>query len=186
MSKKQELIIQERIAKSIYLIRNQKVLLDSELAEMYGVETKRLNEQVRRNMDRFPEDFMFQLSNEEWENLKSQIATSSEDDSLRSQFVTSSWGGRRTPPFVFTEQGVAMLSSVLKSPAAIQVNISIMRIFVKMRQWAANYEDLLQKIDELAQNQSEHNEHIRNIYQIIEELVKPAIAERKPIGFKRN
>ncbi len=116
---------------------------------------------------------MFQLSAGEWEILKSQ-------------FVTSSWGGRRTPPYMFTEQGVAMLSSVLNSPPAIQVNISIMRVFVKMRLWAANYEDLLKKINALSVNQSEHNEHIRNIYQIIEELVRPALTERKPIGFKRK
>jgi hypothetical protein len=96
------------------------------------------------------------------------------------------WGGRRTPPFMFTEQGVAMLSSVLNSSVAIQVNISIMRVFVKMRQWAANYEDLLTKIEELSQTQTEHNQHIQNIYQIIEELVRPALTERKPVGFKRN
>jgi len=173
MSYQQELIIQERITRAIYLIRNQKVMLDTELAEMYGIETKRLNEQVKRNLDRFPEDFMFQLTPDEWANLKSH-------------FATSSWGGRRTPPYMFTEQGVAMLSSVLSSPIAIQVNISIMRVFVKMRQWAANYEDLLKKIDELSASQSENNEHIRNIYQIIEELVKPALTDRKSIGFKKD
>jgi hypothetical protein len=116
---------------------------------------------------------MFQLTEEEWENLKSQ-------------FATSSWGGRRTPPFMFTEQGVAMLSSVINSPIAIQVNISIMRVFVKMRQWAANYEDLLKKIDDLRENQSEHNEHIRNIYKIIEELVRSAFTERKTVGFRKD
>lgn len=170
MSKEQELIIQERITKAIYLIRNQKVMMDSELAEMYGVDTRVLNQSVKRNMERFPEDFMFQLTKDEWEHLKSQN-------------VTSSWGGRRTPPYMFTEQGVAMLSSVLNSPAAIQVNISIMRVIVKMRQWASNYEDLLKRIDDLSQNQTEHNEHIRNIYRIIQELVRPALTERKPIGF---
>ena len=138
----QDLIVQERITKSIYIIRNHKVMMDSELADMYGVETKRLNEQVKRNMERFPADFMFQLNQEEWENLKSQIAT-------------SSLGGRRTPP-----------------------------LFVKMRQWAANYEDLAKKIDELNQNQSEHNERNRNIYQIIDELLRPATIVRKSIGFK--
>jgi hypothetical protein len=173
MSKKTERIIQERITQAIYLIRNQKVMMDSELAEMYEVETKRLNEQVKRNLERFPEDFMFQLTDKEWENLKSQ-------------FATSSWGGRRTPPYMFTEQGVAMLSTVLNSPTAIQVNISIMRVFVKMRQWATNYEDLLKKIDELNQTQGEHNKHIRNIYQIIEELVRPALKERKSIGYKKD
>lgn len=196
MNHNQDIIIQEKITKAIYHIRNQKVMMDSELAEMYGVDTKRLNEQVKRNLTRFPDDFMFQLSSEEWENLKSQFATSSEDDplrsqivtsnedaSLRSQFVTLNWGGRRTPPYMFTEQGVAMLSSVLNSPTAIQVNISIMRVFVKMRQWAANYEELVKKIDELSHSQTENNEQIRNIYQIIEELVTPALIERKPIGF---
>jgi hypothetical protein len=145
-------------------------MIDSELADMYGVETKRLNEQVKRNLERFPADFMFQLTQEEWENLKSQ-------------FVTSSWGGRRTPPYMFTEQGVAMLSSVLNSPTAIQVNISIIRVFVKMRLWASHYEELAKKIDELNQNQNEQNERIRNIYQIIDELLRPATIERKTIGF---
>lgn len=189
MSSNQEMIIQERITKAIYLIRDQKVMIDSELAEMYGVETKVLNQAVKRNLDRFPEDFMFQLTSEESENLKSQFATSSDGGSLRSQFVTLEKGRgkhRKYMPFMFTEQGVAMLSSVLNSATAIQVNISIMRVFVKMRQWAANYEGLLQKIDDLSQNQSEHNEHIKNIYQIIEELVKPAFTDRKPIGFKKN
>jgi len=171
MSKKNELLIQERITKAIYVIRGQKVMIDSELAEMYEVETKVLNQAVKRNISRFPEDFMFQLSLEEWENL-------------RSQFATTSWGGRRTPPYMFTEQGVAMLSSVLNSQIAIQVNISIMRVFVNMRQWASNYEELVKKIDEINLTQGEHNEHIRNIYQIIEDLVQPTFTERKPIGFK--
>jgi predicted XRE-type DNA-binding protein len=171
MSKKNELLIQERITKAIYVIRGQKVMIDSELAEMYEVETKALNQAVKRNISRFPEDFMFQLSLEEWGNL-------------RSQFATTSWGGRRTPPYMFTEQGVAMLSSVLNSPIAIQVNISIMRVFVNMRQWASNYEELVKKIDEINLTQGEHNEHIRNIYQIIEDLVQPTFTERKPIGFK--
>jgi ORF6N domain len=169
---KKELIIQEKITNAIYLVRGQKVMMDSELAEMYGVETKALKRAVRRNIDRFPEDFMFELSDDEWENLRNQFGTS------------SAWGGTRYPPFVFTEQGVAMLSSVLNSPTAIQVNISIMRVFVKMRQWAANYNDLLQKIEEMQTTQGEQNEHIANIYRIIEELVRPALTERQPIGFK--
>jgi hypothetical protein len=171
MSTTHELIIQERITKAIYWIRDQKVMIDSELADMYGVETKRLNEQVKRNLDRFPADFMFQLTKEEWKIMKSQ-------------FATTSWGGRRTPPYMFTEQGVAMLSSVLNSPTAIQVNISIMRVFVKMRQWSSNYEGLAKKIEELNATEGEQNEHINNIYQIIEELLKPTLTERKPIGFK--
>lgn len=152
----------------------------SVLAEMYGMETKRLNEQVRRNIDRFPEDFMFQLTPSEWENLKSQFATS------RQSSEKSSWGGRRIPPYVFTEQGVAMLSSVINNQIATQVNISIMSVFVKIRQWAANYQDLLGKIDALQQTQGEQNYHIARIYQIIEELVKPPWTARKRIGFKSD
>ncbi|WP_373523898.1 ORF6N domain-containing protein [Aquiflexum sp.] len=188
MQNSSDLIIQERITRSIYLIRNQKVMMDSDLAEMYEVETKVLNQAVKRNMDRFPEDFMFQLSNEEWEDLQLTIEEQNDDHSLRSQIVTlknDRGRHRKYLPYVFTEQGVAMLSSVLNSKTAIQVNISIMRVFVKMREWAANYQGLIKKIDELSQNQSEHNEHIRNIYQIIEELVRPSLTERKAIGFRK-
>jgi phage regulator Rha-like protein len=188
MQNSSDLIIQERITRSIYLIRNQKIMMDSDLAEMYEVETKVLNQAVKRNMDRFPEDFMFQLSNEEWEDLQVTIEEQNEDHSLRSQIVTlknDRGRHRKYLPYVFTEQGVAMLSSVLNSKTAIQVNISIMRVFVKMREWAANYQGLIKKIDELSQNQSEHNEHIRNIYQIIEELVRPTLTERKAIGFRK-
>ncbi|MBI3141534.1 MAG: ORF6N domain-containing protein [Bacteroidetes bacterium] len=187
MSSNTELIFQERIAKSIYVIRDQKVMMDSDLAEMYGVGTKVLNQAVKRNIDRFPDDFMYQLTNEEWGILQAKTATINQEDSLRSQSVTLEEGRgkhRKYLPYVFTEQGVAMLSSVLNSPVAIHVNISIMRVFVKMRQWAANYEDLAMKIDELNHNQNEHNEHIRHIYQIIEELVRPKLSERKPIGYK--
>lgn len=161
--------------------------MDSDLAEMYGVETKVLNQAVKRNLDRFPEDFMFQLTVEEWEGLKAEFEEQKGRDFLRSQIVTLEDGRgrhRKYLPYVFTEQGVAMLSSVLNSPTAIQVNISIMRVFVKMRQWATNYEGLVKRIEELSQNQSEHNEHIRNIYQIIEELIRPGYSERNRIGFK--
>jgi len=189
MQNSSDLIIQERITRSIYLIRNQKVMMDSDLAEMYGVETKVLNQAVKRNEDRFPEDFMLQLSNEEWEDLQVTIEEQNDDHSLRSQFVTlknDRGRHRKYLPYVFTEQGVAMLSSVLNSKTAIQVNISIMRVFVKMREWAANYQGLIKKIDELSHNQSEHNEHIRKIYQIIEELVRPSLTERTKIGFKKT
>jgi hypothetical protein len=166
------LLPEERVLQLIHIIRNQKVMLDSDLADMYGAPTKRLNEQVKRNIDRFPIDFMFQLTEEEWENLKSQNAT-------------SSWGGRRTLPYVFTEQGVSMLSSVLNSPQAIQVNISIMRIFVKVREWALNYGELALKIKELEKNSSVHHEHIAHIYQLIEELLRPTLENRPSIGFKK-
>ena len=166
----QLIITDERIFKSIYLIRDQKVMMDSDLAELYNVSTKVLNQAVKRNINRFPEDFMFQLSTEEW-------------DSLKSQSVTPKRGGRRTTPYMFTEQGVAMLSSVLNSDRAIKINIAIMRVFVKIRQFAANHSELLEKIDELQKADADQNEHIANIYRIIEELVKPQIENKNPIGF---
>lgn len=182
-------ITEEKIFKSIYLIRDQKVMMDSDLAELYGVTTGRLNEQVKRNIDRFPEDFMFQLTTDEWESLKSQFVISkaknlkSQIAISRSQYKQTGWGGRRNPPYMFTEQGVAMLSSVLNSDRAIKINIAIMRVFVKIRQFAANYSELLEKIDELQKADTEQNEHIANIYRIIEELVKPQLENKNPIGF---
>ena len=171
------IITEEKIFSSILLFRKQKVMIDSDLAILYGVQTKRLNEQVKRNKDRFPEGFMFQLSDKEWSNLKSQFATAKKENS-KSQISTSNWGGRRTNPYVFTEQGVAMLSSVLNSEQAIKVNIAIMRVFVKIRQFAANYKELLEKIDEVQNVDSEQNKHINNIYKIIEELIKPDVHNR--------
>jgi phage regulator Rha-like protein len=126
----------EVLMNKIYMANNTKVMLDSDLAELYQVGTKRLNEQVKRNIERFPEDFMFQLTSEQWENLKSQNAT-------------SSWGGRRTLPYVFTEQGVAMLSSVLNSSVAINMNIRIIRVFTKMREMLLTHKDLLIEMEEL-------------------------------------
>lgn len=167
---------EERIFSSIYEIRGQKVMLDADLAEMYGVETRTLNQAVKRNNDRFPEDFMFQLTSAEWENLKSQIVTS------RSH---SGWGGRRNAPFAFTEQGVAMLSSVLNSKQAIAVNIHIMRVFVKMRTIATGYSELLEQINELRQSDERQEEAIDNLYRVIKELVEPVYKERHQIGFKK-
>ena len=126
----------EHIKNSILEIRGMKVILDFELAKMYQTETKRLKESVKRNAQRFPDDFMFELTPEEWTNLRSQIAT-------------SSWGGKRYLPFAFTEQGVAMLSSVLHSEIAIDVNISIMRAFVMMRQWALTHQELSKRLNAL-------------------------------------
>ena len=151
----------------IRTIRGQQVLLDSDLAILYRVETKRLNEQVKRNIDRFPEDFMFQLTKVELINLKSQIATSSatdnslrsqnatikQDINLKSQIATSSHGGIRYLPYAFTENGIAMLSSVLRSPIAIQVNIRIMRAFTAMRQFIASNAQIFQRLDVMEQNQ---------------------------------
>ena len=138
----------------IRIIRGQQVLLDSDLAILYGVETKRLNEQVKRNIERFPDDFMFQLTKVELINLKSQFATSSAiENSPKSQIVTSSHGGVRYLPYAFTENGIAMLSSVLRSPIAIQVNIRIMRAFTAMRQFIAANAQIFQRLDVMEQNQ---------------------------------
>ena len=150
----------------IRTIRGQQVLLDSDLAILYGVETRQLNQQVKRNIERFPEDFMFQLTQEEvtcsrsqiatlneGTNLRSQIATSSQEVSLKSQIVTSSHGGVRYLPYAFTENGIAMLSSVLRSPIAIQVNIRIMRAFTAMRQFIASNAQIFQRLDVMEQNQ---------------------------------
>ncbi len=176
------LIPEEKISSLILIIRDQKVMLDSDLAELYGVSTKVLKQAVRRNIERFPPDFMFELSEEEWKKVE-KIKT----QSLRSQNVTlKSLRGKHSKyaPFAFTEQGVAMLSSVLKSEQAIKINIAIMRVFVKIREFAANYSELLKKIEELQKSDSEQNKHIENIYRIIEELVKPEINKpKRKIGF---
>ncbi len=161
------------IQKKIYEIRGHKVMLDFDLAELYSVEVKRLKEAVRRNKKRFPDDFMFEL------NYK-------EDMNLRSQFATSSWGGSRYMPFAFTEQGVAMLSAVLNSPKAIDVNISIMRAFVMMRQLAVNYKELADKIGDLEQK---YNKKFADVYEALDLLLQDNQAQedfskRNRIGFK--
>jgi len=172
------------IFRKIHVIRVQKVLLDADLAELYGVETKRLKESVRRNIELFPEDFMFELTPSEWKSLRTRFQ--SINSNLRTQFATSSWGGSRYPPMAFTEQGVAMLSSVLKSKNAIDVNIQIMRIFVKMRQLIMSYKDLLKKIEKLEASDQEQNKHLKNIYSIIKELLEPSVKNPRPIGFKTH
>ena len=141
----------EVIINKIYLIRNEKVMLDSDLAELYDVTTAILNQAIKRNPDRFPVDFMFQLNIEEWEILKSQIAT-------------SSWGGRRNLPFAFTEQGVAMLSSVLNSEVAIKVNIRIIRIFTKMRQMLMTNKDLLLRMEKIERELGKQGESIEIVF----------------------
>jgi hypothetical protein len=170
--------LQDNIINKIYFIRNQRVMLDSDLASLYGVETKVLNQSVQRNLIRFPEDFMFKLNELEWENL-------------RSQFVTSSIGGRRYLPFVFTEQGVAMLSAVLKSETAILVNIHIIRVFAQMREHFINSRLLLEKVekielilDSFENSQIEQDHEIHKIFKILDELMSnPNSLERKRIGF---
>ena len=164
----------EQIKKSILEIRGKKVMLDMDLAIIYEVETRVLKQAVRRNIDRFPDDFMFELTVEELKNLTSQ-------------FVTSSWGGQRHKPFAFTEQGIAMLSSVLKSKKAIQMNIAIMRAFVMMRQFALTYQELSEKLLEL---EKKHNQKFDDIEQVLTYLMqkdKQQIQQitRKQVGYKK-
>jgi len=162
MAAKQLPIPVERIEKAIFLIRGHKVMLDADLAELYGVTTKRLNEQVRRNLSRFPADFMFQLDAREASALRSQFATSKKGR-----------GGRRYLPYVFTEQGVAMLSSVLNSERAIEVNIAIMRVFVRLREMMATHKELAFKLIELEERLEGHDEQIQNIFEAIRQLMMP-------------
>ena len=166
--------LQETIEAKIFIIRGQKVMLDRDLARLYGVPTKRFNEQVKRNNKRFPSDFMFQLSRQEFVNL-------------RSQFATSSWGGQRYLPYAFTEQGVAMLSGVLQSDRAIEVNIQIMRTFTRLRQILYTHQDLQQKIDEIIQKHGgklkEHDKHIQAIFEVINQLLAPVEDSKKKYGF---
>jgi len=163
-------------------------MLDSDLAELYEVPTKRLNEQVRRNLKRFPEDFMFQLTAEEAESLRSQIVTlkptSQKPDSLRSQFATSkARGGRRYLPYVFTEQGVAMLSSVLNSERAIEANIVIMRAFVRLREMMLSNDELNRKINALEQK---YDENFKVVFTALRKLIAAPEKPRREIGFKTN
>jgi hypothetical protein len=159
----------ERIENKIYLIRGQKVMLDSDLAELYGVETKNLNRAVKRNKDRFPNDFMFQLTNVEFENL-------------RFHFGTSTKGSRRYSPYLFAEQGVAMLSGVLKSKRAVDVNIAIMRTFVKIRRMAGSYKDLAKRIERLEKSQDMQGKRFSEIFKILDNLGSEE--NKKEIGFK--
>ena len=167
----------EQIESQIFLIRGQKVMLDEDLAALYEVETKALNRAVKRNLDRFPDDFMFQLSADELANLRCQFGTSS----LRSQIDTARWGGRRYPPYAFTEQGVSMLSSVLHSDRAIHVNIEIMRAFVRLRQMLASNAELSRK---LAALEKKYDLQFKAVFDAIRELMTPLEPKKKrAIGF---
>ena len=162
-----EIVPVERITTKIYLIRNIKVMLDRDLAELYQVETRVLKQAVRRNIKRFPKDFMFELTYQELRNL-------------RSQFVMSSWGGVRRAPMAFTEQGVAMLSSVLKSDRAIQVNIQIMRAFTQLRRMLSTNEDLKRKIEQM---ESKYDEQFRIVFEAIKQLIDTESEPKRKIGF---
>lgn len=166
----------ELVERRIRVVRGQKVFLDSDLAEMYGVTTSNLNLAVRRNMERFPKDFMFQLTAGEMESLRLQIAMSNGGKAVR--------GGRRYLPYAFTQEGVAMLSSVLNSTRAIQVNIAIMRVFVKIREVLAANQDLAQKIEALEKRYEEHDEEIQTIFDAIRQLLEPPETPgKRKIGF---
>ncbi|MGH2612097.1 MAG: ORF6N domain-containing protein [Rhabdochlamydiaceae bacterium] len=165
----------QTIQSKIYEIRGQKVMLDFDLAALYEVETRALNQAVQRNLDRFPEDFMFHLTVKEWDHLKSQ-------------FVTSSWGGRRKLPSVFTEHGVTMLASVLKSKKAIEINIQVVRAFILLRQYALSHKDLTDKLKKL---ERKYNKQFKDVYEALNYLLnkdkqEKEQRERQRIGFKTN
>jgi len=171
-SSKPALVPIEVIISKIIFVRGEKVLLDRDLAELYGVETKVLKQAVRRNIKRFPNDFMFELTKEEFENWRSQFVTSNADKM-----------GLRYRPMTFTEQGVAMLSSILRSNRAIEVNIAIMRAFVQLRKMISSHKELAHKLSELEQRLEGHDEQIRVIFEAIKQLMAPPEKPGKRIGF---
>jgi phage regulator Rha-like protein len=174
-----DLVPIERIETKILLIRGQKVMLDRDLAALYQVSTKVLNQAVRRNIERFPDDFRFQISCEEAEALRSQFVTTN----LKSQNATSNRGGRRYLPYAFTEQGIAMLSSVLNSKRAIQVNIAIMRAFVKLRQILATHKDLREKIEAM---ESKYDKQFAVVFDAIKRMIEEPVKEKSRIGFLKE
>jgi hypothetical protein len=174
MAKSQKLVkalADEVIVSKIYFIRGQKVMLDKDLAEMYNVATGNLNKAVKRNLKRFPDDFMFQLTEEEFKNLIFQNGT-------------SSWGGTRKMPNAFTEQGVSMLSGVLNSDIAIEVHIRIIRIFGKLREMLLTHKDILLKLEQMEKQVIANSDDIQNIFVALRELLNPPQETRPPIGFK--
>jgi len=172
MNKLETAIAADVIEKSIFIVRGHKVLVDADLAELYGVETRSLVQAVKRNIERFPSDFMFQLTQKEFDVLRSQIV------------ISKGKGGRRYRPYVFTEQGVAMLSSVLHSKRAIQVNIAIMRIFVRLREMLSAHRELAAKLKELEDRIQDHDEQIQAVFEAIQQLMSPPATQNKRIGFE--
>ena len=172
----------ENIAQLVFFIRGDKVMLAQHLAELYGVPVRALNQAVKRNIKRFPSDFMFQLTKDEFERLKSQFVISNgRNRASRSQIVISSWGGlRRALPYAFTEQGVAMLSSVLRSTRAVEVNIAIMRTFVQLRRLMDTNRHLARKIEAL---EKKYDEQFAEVFAVIKELIAPRATPRRRIGF---
>jgi hypothetical protein len=167
-SKSTALVPRERILGAILLIRDQKVMLDATLAELYGVETRVLVQAVKRNRARFPSDFMFQLTKAEFADLRSRTV------------IPSAWGGRRAHPYAFTEQGVAMLSSVLRSKRAVDVNVEIMRAFVRLREMVVGHSDLVRRLDEL---EKRYDQQFRSVFDAIRALISEEKKPRQRIGF---
>jgi phage regulator Rha-like protein len=172
MPKTSTIVPVERIESRILLLRDHKVMLDSDLAELYGVTTKRLNEQVKRNQQRFPADFMFQLTSEETKNLRSQIATSNRGG-----------GGRRYRPYAFTEHGAIMAASVLNSRRAIEVSVYVVRAFVKLREMLRTHKELAGKLAELEKRIEGHDDEITTLFEAIRQLMEPPEEPSKRIGF---
>lgn len=172
---KAKTISEASIEHKIYFIRDQKVMIDYDLADMYGVETKRLKEQVKRNIERFPEDFMFEMTENEFSNWRSQFVTS---NSLKM--------GLRYKPFCFTEHGVLMLSSVLRSERAVQVNIQIMRVYSKMKDLLAMHKDILLKLEKVERKADKHDEEIKLIFDYIKKLIGQPKERTQRIGFKKE
>jgi hypothetical protein len=177
-----------RIENRIVLIRGERVMLANDLAALYGVATKALNQAVKRNIDRFPDDFMFQLTKEEHEvvaNCDQLSKTSAESRNLRSQIVTSSWGGaRRALPYAFTEHGVIMAANLMRSPRAVQVSIYIVRAFVKLREVLSTHKELSRRLDELERKVKKHDGQIVALIEAIRQLMNEPATPRKPIGFQ--
>lgn len=163
------------IERRIYVLRGQKGMIDADLAELYRVSTANLNKAVKRNLTRFPEDFMFQLTAEEDESLRFQIGISK-----------AGRGGRRYTPYAFTEHGVVMLSSVLKSERAVQMNLLIVRVFVRLREMLATHKELAHKMLELEREQKQHGQQLAAVYTIVKRLIEPPRKRKRPIGFKIN
>ena len=174
MSKSKDLVPMDEITRRIVVVRGRRVMLDADLAELYEVETRVLVQAVKRNIERFPSDFMFQLTHDEF-------------GILRSQFVMSSyWGGRRHPPYAFTEHGVAMLSSVLRSSRAVEANIAIMRAFVRLRQAIVGHGELAGKLAELERRVGVHDRSLRTLFAALRGLMTPAAPEKRRVGFRTD
>jgi len=176
MAKKEKtlMITDELVITRIYLVRGKKIMLDRDLSELYQVETRILNQAVRRNTDRFPKDFMFQLTEQEWQSLRSQIVILEKGRGKYSKFL----------PYAFTEQGVAMLSSLLNSETAIRVNIQIIRVFTKMRELLLTHKDILLQLEKIERKLTGHDEDIQLIFQYLKQLLNPPQQPRRRIGFK--